>query len=476
MKENLSVNTARQRLRYVVSDLIAGFVAFFIFNIVRFFLLHGSQSPDVMWNFVLQPKLIVETILVPISMLGIYWLSGYYNLPFGKSRLQEFLVTFFSSIINTILIYLVLLINDQTGRRTVNYELILSLFGLLFAFCYVGRILITAFASRHFKAHQWEFRALIIGASSTAHKTAKRLVEGPSRVGYTIVGFVKIPGEELPVGPNNRYYSLEDVETVCRAYNVDQLIISQKNYNEEKVLNLLYHLFSLGIPIKIMPDTFSFITSGIRLQDIYGEPFIDLTSPAISESSKNIKRTIDVVVSSLVLVILSPLFAWLAVMVKRDSKGPVFYSQERIGWRQMPFKIYKFRSMREDAEKCGPQLSSDDDSRVTKVGRILRKYRLDELPQFWNVLKGDMSLVGPRPERAYFIEKIMERAPYYALVYQVRPGITSWGMVKYGYASTVTQMVERTRFDLIYMSNMSLFVDFKIMIYTVNTVVKGRGV
>lgn len=273
-----------------------------------------------------------------------------------------------------------------------------------------------------------------------------------------------------------KVYSIEDVEEVCRRDNIDQLIIAQTSYNEEKVLTLLYKLFSLGIPIKIMPDTFSYITSGIRLQDIYGEPFIDLTSPAISESSKNVKRTIDVAVSVLMLVVLSPVYLWLAILVKRDSPGPVFYRQERIGLRQKPFFIYKFRSMRTDAEKSGPRLSSDDDTRVTRVGKMLRKYRLDEIPQFWNVLKGDMSLVGPRPERAYFIAKIMERAPYYALMYQVRPGITSWGMVKYGYASNVDQMVERTRFDLIYMSNMSLFVDFKILIYTVNTVFRGKGV
>ncbi len=476
MKGGLSVNSGRQRLKYVVSDLLTGFVAFFLFNIIRFELLKDYQPGLLMWDYVLSPKLVIETFLIPIGMLGVYWLSGYYNLPFGKSRLQEFLTTFFSSLINTIIIYLVLLINDQTGRRTVNYELILSLMGLLFGFCYAGRRVITSLAFRHFKQHQWEFKALIIGASNTAWATARRLMEGPSRVGYSIIGFVRIPGEEVSTDIGHNTYSIEEVEAICREYKIDQLIIAQKMYDEEKVLTLLYHLFPLGIPIKIMPDTFSYITSAIRLQDIYGEPFIDLTSPAISESSKNIKRLIDVMVSSLMLVALSPLYLWLAIMVKRDSKGSVFYSQERIGLRQMPFKIYKFRSMRTDAEKAGPQLSSDDDSRVTKVGKILRKYRLDELPQFWNVLKGDMSLVGPRPERAYFIEKIMERAPYYALVYQVRPGITSWGMVKYGYASNVDQMVERTRFDLIYISNMSLFVDFKILIYTVNTVVTGKGV
>lgn len=475
MKEGLSVNGERQRLRYVTSDFVAGIVAFFLFNIIRYLLLNDYQPQGHIWEYVLSSKLLVETAAIPFAMLAVYWLSGYYNIPFGKSRLQEFLDTFLSSLINTIFIYLVLLINDQTGRRTVNYELIVSLFGLLFSTCYIGRLLITSFAKHHFREHQWEFRALIIGASPTARETARRLVEGPSRVGYRIVGFVKIPGEEISEAVAHSAFSIEEVEKICQNNSVDQIIIAQTSNNEENVLKLLYRLFFLGIPIKIMPDTLSFITSAIHLKDIYGEPFIDLTSPAISESSKNIKRTLDVVVSAIMLLLLSPLFLWLAIMVKRDSKGPVFYRQERIGHRQKPFFIYKFRSMRTDAENDGPRLSSDSDSRVTKVGKMLRKYRLDEIPQFWNVLKGDMSMVGPRPERSYYISKIMERAPYYALMYQVRPGITSWGMVKYGYASNVEQMVERTRFDLIYMSNMSLFVDLKILIYTVNTVISGRG-
>ncbi|MDE6299255.1 MAG: sugar transferase, partial [Muribaculaceae bacterium] len=420
------------------------------------------------------PKLITEQLLVPLFMLGIYWLSGYYNSPFGKSRLEEFITTLFSAIINTAIIFLVFLINDTTFVRKVNYELILVLFSLLFLCSYSGRLLITNMAIRHFRKNEWHFRTLVIGNSRDAHSTAARFRREAGRVEYKIVGYFPIAGEE-DVDDGRVFREYGSVAELCREQQIDQIVLAPQRFDEKRVLDILYHLFDLNIPIKIAPDTYSLLTSSVRLKDIYGEPFVDLTTPALSESAKNVKRVCDVVISALVLLLLSPLLIWAACGVRMSSKGPVFYSQERIGRRHRPFRIYKFRTMYENAETGTPRLSSDDDPRVTPFGRILRKYRIDEIPQFWNVIKGEMSIVGPRPERAYYIEKIVERAPYYTLVCQVRPGITSWGMVKYGYASTVEEMVERTRFDLIYISNMSLFIDIKILIYSIRTIIRGEG-
>ena len=242
------------------------------------------------------------------------------------------------------------------------------------------------------------------------------------------------------------------------------------------IIRILSRLFPLGIPVKIAPDTLSYITGNIKLNDILGIPFIDLTSPRMSEFQKNVKRTFDVTVSILTMIVLSPALVATAIAVKLSSPGPVLYCQERIGKGRRPFIIYKFRSMRADAEKEGPQLSSDNDNRITPWGKVMRKYRIDELPQFWNVLRGDMSLVGPRPEREFFIRQIVRRAPYYGLIFQVRPGVTSWGMVQYGYASSVDAMVERSRYDLLYLNNMSLSTDVKIMIHTVKTIIDGVGV
>ena len=473
---NYGTSKILQRIRYIVADLVMGALAFWIFNIVRFYLLKEYNNGFLnVWSYLGTTKLVLEQCIVPPCIICIYWLSGYYNNPFNKSRLQEFSTTFFSEIINTIIIYLVLLINDQTGKRIINYEVIIVLFGLLFVLTYFVRVLITNFAIYRFRKEIWQINVLIMGNSKASRKVAKKLSLGNRNVRYHIEGFVEIPGE-TSVKDNSKVIPYSEFEETYSQLDINQVILAPENYNDKKIVNLLSVLFPLEIPVKISPDTFSFITSAIKLKDIYGEPFIDLTGPSISEASKNIKRSFDVAFSLFILLLLSPLYGILSILVKMSSKGPVFYSQERIGRHQIPFKIYKFRSMYVEAEKNGPQLSSENDERITKIGKWMRKYRMDELPQFWNVLKGEMSIVGPRPEREFYIKQILKEAPYYALVCQVRPGITSWGMVKYGYASTVKQMVERTRYDLLYLANMSISLDCKILIYTLKTVFGGKGV
>ena len=226
----------------------------------------------------------------------------------------------------------------------------------------------------------------------------------------------------------------------------------------------------------ISPEYFNKMQTPVTISDIYGEPLVNISRSSMSDSGKNIKRALDVFISCIALVALMPFYAVVSIIIKRTSPGPIFYLQERIGLHNKPFHIIKFRSMVQNAEAAGrPQLSSDDDPRITPFGRFMRKYRIDELPQFWNVLRGDMSLVGPRPERKFYIDQIIERIPAYALLHQVRPGITSMGMVKFGYAKNVDEMVERVRYDLMYLNNMSLLNDIKILIYTIKIVFTGRG-
>lgn len=451
-------------------------IAFFLFNIFRFYVFEGThQNFESLFIYLFSDILIIEQILIPLGLLGIFWLSGYYNKPIVRSRVTEFSVTLFSVIFSTLLIYLLLLINDSSGIKSRDYEAMLALFFIMMVFVYFGRSKITSSTIRHLRKRQWKYSTLIIGNSKKSREIYKRLQKAGSVWAYDVVGFIKLKGES-DVKDSLPYWNWDEVENICREFNVDQLILAPENIRDKEIMDILKRLFPLDLPVKIAPDTLSYVTGNIRLNDILGIPFIDLTSPRLNEFEKNLKRLFDILSSILTMILLSPILGIVALCVKFSSEGPIIYRQERIGKGRKPFFILKFRSMRSDAEISGPMLSSENDDRVTAFGRFMRKYRIDELPQFWNVLKGEMSLVGPRPERDFYIEQIIKKAPYYGLIFQVQPGVTSWGMVKYGYASSVSQMVERSSYDLLYINNMSLSTDIKILIYTVRTVIKGAGV
>ncbi|MDE6072399.1 MAG: sugar transferase [Muribaculaceae bacterium] len=463
------------RWRYVAMDLVTTFLAFFAFDCCRFYILQSQhRTLFQLEEYLLSPKLILEQIFIPIALLGVYWLSGYYNRITDKSRVHELFVTFSTAVFNAILLFFILLINDRGPIVSSDYMLILVSFLCLFVFTYSGRFTVTNLIREYAKRARLQYNVLIVGNPRYASKVYENLKNSTRATKYNIVGFINLPDEDS-ANISVKSWELDEIEEVCNREEIDQIILAPHNRKDSVVLELLDRLFPLDIPIKIMPDTLSYITSSIRLTDILGEPFIDLTSSPISDCANNVKLTIDKISAALLLVLTSPVMLALMIGVKFSSPGKIFYKQERIGLKRKPFYIYKFRSMFVHAEDNGPMLSSENDPRITPLGKFMRKYRLDEFPQFWNVLKGDMSLVGPRPEREYYIREIIKKAPYYSLVFQVRPGITSWGMVKFGYASDVKQMVERTKFDLIYITNMSLALDMKILIYTVRTIVKGAG-
>ncbi|MCM1491472.1 MAG: sugar transferase [Muribaculum sp.] len=471
--KGLETSTKLERTGFILTDWITANISVFVFNILRCLMTPGRHDSFAeILEFISQTKLCLEQLLIPLFLLALYWLSGFYNNPFGKSRFYEFLNTALISVISTILIHLALLTNDQMSDIEANLIQFVAIFFIFFIFTFTGRLIVINRQINHFRKCDLKSKTVVVGNSEKAHDLAKRLRESKANIGYDIIGFVRIPGER---DSSDIAWNMDEIADVCNNNSVDQIVISPQNSSEDIVLSLVYKLFPLGIPLKLSPATLNFMTSSIQLKDIYGQPLVDLTHSSMSEGGKNVKRTLDVIASAVTLVLLSPLYLALAIWVKLDSDGPVFYRQERIGLHQKPFDIIKFRTMQTDAEATGPQLCDDNDPRVTRCGRIMRKYRLDELPQFWNVLKGDMSIVGPRPEREFFIRQIMKKAPYYTLLYQARPGITSWGMVQYGYASNVDEMVERSKYDLLYISNMSILMDLKIMLYTVLTILEGRG-
>lgn len=477
MKVRLDINNKahRQRIKYVVGDFVMSNLAWFTYNLVRWHMGAVVGYADLV-TYLTSKMVLLGQLFFPLLMMVTYAFSGYYNNVCRKSRVQELLTTLASSGINTLLIFFLALINDVIGVRANDYEMILILWVLLFGFVYFVRLCITVRASNKIKSRKWTFPTLIIGSGSAAVNFANKQNAKRHSSGYDIRGFVNIPGENPVKGNPLPCYELDELHEVCERENIWELIVVPTRDDTTQNINAINKLFGLGLPIMISPDHFNTMKTPVHVSDIYGEPLVNISSSNMSDSGQNIKRALDILVSIIALVLLMPLFAIVAIIIKYTSPGPVFYLQERIGQHNKPFKIIKFRSMVQDAEVGGkPQLSSDNDPRITPFGRFMRKYRIDELPQFWNVLKGEMSLVGPRPERKYYIDQIIQRVPAYALLHQVRPGITSMGMVKFGYAKNLDEMVERVKHDLMYLDNMSLINDLKILIYTIKIVFTGRG-
>ncbi|MBQ7691122.1 MAG: sugar transferase [Muribaculaceae bacterium] len=464
-----------QRIKYVIGDFVSSSLAWLCYNCVRYAMgaVHGSYSS--LGEFLGAKIVLLGQVFFPLMMMLTYVLSGYYNEVMRKSRVQELFTTFWSAVVNALAIFFLALINDVILPRRFNYEMILILWSMLFFMVYAVRAVITNITSRNVKSRRWSSATLIVGADSKAVAFVNRVNAMKQSLGYRVIGFVPIPGEQVKAS-GLPCYAIDDLKRVCASQKVEELIVVPTSCSGEGLLHTINRLFELRLPIRVTPDRENVLLSLVRVGNLHGELLVDISGCNLSDCEKNIKRLIDIVTSAVALVLLLPVYLAVAVAIKLDSRGAVLYRQERVGRHNVPFRIIKFRSMVSNAEQTGtPQLTRDDDPRVTRVGRFMRKYRIDELPQFWNVLVGDMSIVGPRPERQFYARQIQQRVPSYALLHQVRPGITSLGMVKFGYAQNVDEMVERLNYDLVYLENMSLLNDLKIMIYTVKIVFTGRG-
>lgn len=417
----------RQQIWYILADLISSELVWLCFLAFRWMVYDGrvESLKDVLvpaFNF--WPPLIVY----PIVCMGIYYLSGYYLRPFQKPLWREFLRTFFSALIISLLFFFIIIIDDVVVDYHRYWGSLGVLFALQFILSYIPRVTITLLSRR---------RGVLRTKTIHSMEEAKMLVAGEQ----------------------------------------DEVIIDLPNgFTDRDLYQLIARLYPLSCEISMIPRVYDMLTGAARIGQLDRPSLIRITDYHMTDAELCIKRAFDIVASALGLILLSPLFALIALQVKLSSRGPVFYSQERIGLYGLPFHIYKFRTMVTDAEADGvPQITHDNDPRITKIGHWLRKYRLDELPQLWNILRGDMSIVGPRPERPFFIEQIMKEAPYYCLLYKVRPGLTSWGPIRVGYTDTTEKMIERLNCDIVYVENMSLLLDLKILFFTTGVIIKGKG-
>lgn len=475
----MTVNT-RDRLRivYLSTDYLSTLAALLIMTALRYtFESHAAASANTLVDFFKMRMVLVELALFPPLMLAIYWLSGYYTPPLMlKSRLQELLTTFNSTLLGAIVFFFTASIDDLSDDRLSTYLLFMLQWWILFLTVYLARFTATTIVRRKVRGGKLYSKVLIAGSGRAAASMYRKLQKSSRSMGFRLEGFIDCYGEGKCNVMQAPTFNTATAHTMLASGSIPKVVVVSSPHGIADTLAVINALLPIATDVLVDPDVYKSLGAPVRTQEIIGEPLVNITKPNIDGSTANIKRTIDVVASCAGLLLLSPLLALLALLVKTDSPGPAFYSQERQGRHKKPFRIYKFRSMRVDAEDDGPQLSSAHDERITRLGHTLRKYRLDELPQLWNILKGDMSLVGPRPEREHYVRLIMERVPAYTLVQQVRPGLTSWGMVKFGYASNVDQMIERLRYELYYLDNQSTLLDLRIILFTVRTVVTGRGV
>lgn len=459
--------------KYVVADFGTAALAWFLFNLFRYNHLVVFREVSTLGEYLCYPHVLLGQVGIPFFWWVVYYFSGYYNLPVSRSRLNELWLTLISSFAGVLVLFFTLIINETPFAYQTYYQFIMVLFGTHFGLTYLVRLWITTHFLDSLKRGKVFQRVVIFGTGARALSIAEQL----RAVGYRVVGYVPVGEKEKEVVPRELvWHEKASVPELIQQGAIDELIVATEDLDSIALSQFLYTLYIYKKPIKVWMDKQSVPFSKIRLQAVNGVPLAAITENNFSPAEQNIKLFADRVVSASMLLLLSPLYLYIAWRVKRDSPGPIIYKQERIGLHGRPFLIYKFRTMYVGSEEKGPMLSREDDERITPFGLVMRKYRLDELPQFWNVLKGDMSLVGPRPERKYFIDQIVQKAPYYYLLHNVRPGITSLGMVKYGYAGTVDQMIARLEYDIVYYENMSLALDIAILVYTVKTVLTGKGV
>ena len=471
----------KQKAKYIISDTLSAMLAWaalFLFRKVALEHLGFSDAADVFSD----SNFWLGLILVPLGWLSRYTSQGAYRNVLRRARLTELLDTILASLIGVVVIFFVLLVDDNINTYLNYYASFLFLFFVHFSFTYVPRLIITTHTVNAVHTRRLGFPTVMIGSGPRALQTYTDLESQETYSGNLFVGYVDINQEANHSASQSlqnimpRLGTIADLRTVIKEHAVEEAIVALEPDEKERLSDILLAINSCGdIIIKITPDARDIAVGSIHQRSIFHSPFILINNRLMPEWHYSLKRIADIVISLFALILLSPVYLVTAIIVKATSPGPIFYAQERIGHLGKPFKMHKFRSMYVDAEDAGPALSKDDDPRITPFGRFMRKVRLDEIPQFYNVLRGTMSLVGPRPERQYYIDQIVKRAPEYMLLQRVKPGITSWGQVKYGYASNVDQMVERLRYDLLYLDNMSLTTDLKILLYTVIIIFEGRG-
>ncbi|GAB4291668.1 MAG: undecaprenyl-phosphate glucose phosphotransferase [Ignavibacteriaceae bacterium] len=464
------MNKATEKLLLLVTDFIAINLAW---NVYFYFRVQSGW-----FELITMPEFFLPMLVVYFYWLLIFTFVGMYRTWFASSRFDEISTLFKSSFVGIFILFFLIFIDDYLHNvSSANRILIFFYWGFFLFFVGSGRLLVRSIQRNALIKGFGRKPALIVGFNSKAFEVHNQLVEHPA-LGLDVAGYIAVD----PANLGKKYKDISVIGTVreipelIRKTGAKEIIIALEFKSEDLLIEIISLAENKGVGLKIVPDLYEILSGQARTSQIYGMPLIDIMPELMPEWEKKLKRVIDIVVSLLILTITLPVTVLTAIAIVLDSKGPVFFLQERCGMNGKNFNIIKFRSMFRDAEQqTGPVWSQKNDPRVTRVGRIIRKLRIDEIPQFVNVLKGDMSVVGPRPERPYFVNKLAEQIPYYKRRLKVRPGITGWAQVKHKYDETIEDVKIKLRYDLFYIENMSLRMDFKILFRTIFVVLFGKG-
>ena len=452
-------------------DFIASFCAWIIFFYNRKHLLHEEV------------EMLRLSLFINATVIGLFWvilntLAGCYTEVFDKTRIKELFKGFNNTLIGVVIIFFTLLLDDQgINEYHEYYKTFAAYFIIQFVCTSFAKIIAFTYLREQISSGKISFNTLLVGSGKEARKVFDELHKRKDTLGYSFISYMPTHSKVKDTCSDvlRKIGDIEHINTIIHRCHIERVIIALEKEEHEYLDKVLVALEGESVKTNIIPENYQLILGSVKIKLLSNLPLLEINQDLIPVWQKVLKRGIDIYTALLVLIIGLPFLCTIALLTKLSSKGPIFYKQIRIGKNGLPFSIIKFRSMYLDSEKLGPALANDKDSRITPWGKIMRKTRLDEFPQFYNVLKGDMSLVGPRPERQFFIDQIMQQAPYYKHLHKVRPGITSMGQVKYGYAENVDEMVDRLRYDILYIENMSLSLDFEIMLDTVLIMFQGRG-
>jgi len=464
------VDARKERMILLVTDFLAIALTWLIHYVIR------VQSGWI--HIALQPDLWLPMAAVSVFWLTLFLLAGLYRPWYAASRLDELTLLFKAVSFGCLFLFFLVFVDDQGSNVQVSSRLLIAIYWTILLICVAaGRIAVRSLQRRLLIAGVGAHNTLIVGSPKRARQLYDEVVKYPA-LGFRVTGFVEVEGREkkgahykgVPVVGN-----VNQLEDLIRTYDAKEVLIALDTSDHDRLLDIVSHADSHNVGMKIVPDLYDIISGQARTNQIYGFPLIEINPQIMRPWEESLKRAIDITVSLAVLALGLPLWLLVAMLIKIDSRGSVFYRQDRVGKDGEIFSILKFRSMVEEAELAGPQWAWKEDPRVTRFGRVFRKLHLDEVPQFINVLKGEMSLIGPRPERPMFVDELAREIPLYKRRLKVRPGITGWAQVKHSYDESIDDVRKKVQYDLFYIENMSLRMDMKIILSTLYHMLLGRG-